>query len=97
MTLADYLDDVVAFNDKALSSTAETDTSGTLVTTTATLRVHLERDEGVLGRVYWRAYDNDTAMPMLFNSGNFEVTTNMNLSDELSELVDYLTKEKAHV
>lgn len=97
MTLADYLDDVVAFNDKALSSTAETDTSGTLVTTTATLRVHLERDEGVLGRVYWRAYDNDTAMPVLFNSGNFEVTTNMNLSDELSELVDYLTKEKAHV
>lgn len=97
MTLADYLDDVVAFNDKALSSTAETDTSGTLVTTTATLRVHLERDEGVLGRVYWRAYDNDTAMPVLFNSGNFEVTTNMNLSDELSELVDYLTKEKTHV
>ena len=97
MTLADYLDDVVAFNDKALSSTAETDTSGTLVTTTATLRVHLELDEGVLGRVYWRAYDNDTAMPVLFNSGNFEVTTNMNLSDELSELVDYLTKEKTHV
>ncbi len=97
MTLADYLDDVVAFNDKALSSTAETDTSGTLVTTTATLRVHLERDEGVLGRVYWRAYDNDTAMPVLFNSGNFEVTTHMNLADELSDLVDYLTKEKAHV
>ena len=97
MTLADYLDDVVAFNDKALSSTAETDTSGTLVITTATLRVHLERNEGVLGRVYWRAYDNDTAMPVLFNSGNFEVTTNMNLSDELSELVDYLTKEKTHV
>ena len=51
----------------------------------------------VLGRVYWRAYDNDTSMPVLFNSGNFEVTTNMNLSDELSELVDYLTKEKTHV
>lgn len=97
MTLADYLDDVVAFNDKALSSTAESDTSGTLVVTTATLRIHLAPDEGVLGRVYWRAYDNDTSMPVLFNSGNFEITSSMNLSDELSELVDYLTKEKTHV